>query len=68
MSIHVYLSISPRRNWLRFGALVADDLGARGEVWRVDETEAPPSPAVTFFVSWKLVAARSPSRPAGRSL
>ena len=63
----MYLSISPRRNWLRFVPL-SRMISARAAKSGALTRSAPPSPAVTFFVSWKLVAARSPSRPAGRSL
>ena len=46
-------------------ALLVDDLGALDEALVVDE-KAPPSPQLTFFVSWKLSAPRWPMPPSAR--
>ena len=53
MSTQVYLSTSPRKNCAAVGALLADDLGALDQRASLTSS-APPSPEMTFLVSWKL--------------
>ena len=47
------------------GALLADDLRARAPTSGSRRASAPPSPQVTFFVSWKLKQPASPRVPSG---
>ena len=62
MSTQVYLSTSPRKKRAAVGALLADDLGALDEALGSLTSSAPPSPQITFLVSWKLSAPSWPMR------
>ena len=66
MSTHEYLSTCPRKNRRRFVPL-SRRISARSASAASLMSRAPPSPQCTFFVSWKLRAARLPKLPSGRS-
>ena len=66
MSIHVYLSISPRRNWLRFVPLSRMISARAARSGRQLMRRAPPSPArdvLRFVEARGRKIAESPSRP-----
>jgi len=63
-STHVYLSTCPRKNWLRlvpFSRMIS----ARSSSASSLTSSAPPSPEITFLVSWKLNAPSAPNVPSG---
>ncbi len=67
MSTQVYLSTSPRKNWLRlvpFSRRISARSTKRASLTR----SAPPSPLMMFLVSWKDTVARWPMLPSGRPL
>ena len=67
MSTQPYLSTSPRKNALRlvpFSRMIS----ARSVSWGLLMTSRPPSPAMTFLVSWKEKVASVPRLPSGRLL
>ena len=65
-STHVYLSTWPRKNALRFVPF-SWMISARSTHSGRLTSSAPPSPHITFLVSWKLRQATSASDPSGRS-
>ena len=65
MSTQVYLSTCPRKKRLRsvpFSWTISEREIRSGSL----TSSAPPSPHMTFFVSWKLSAATLPMLPSGR--
>ena len=66
-SIHEYLSTTPRENRFRFVPF-SHRISARSTHSGRLTIKAPPSPAITFLVSWKLTAEASPIDPSGRPL
>ena len=63
-STHVYLSTWPRKNWLRFVPFSWMTSARSTHSGRLT-SNAPPSPHITFLVSWKLRQATSASAPRG---
>ena len=61
-STQVYLSTWPRKNRRAVRALLADDLGALDERSGRSRAARRPRRTWTFFVSWKLSAARCAER------
>ena len=66
-SIQVYWSTRPRANWVLLVPF-SQRTSARSAHSGALTVSAPPSPAMTFFDSWKLMAAACPIEPSGRPL